>query len=38
VRSQDMIYIILQHTSSSENLLDLKLVQAHITLYLIFIK
>jgi hypothetical protein len=33
-----MIYIILQHTPSSENPLGLKLAQAHITLYLIFIK
>jgi hypothetical protein len=38
MRFQDMIYIILQHTTSSENHLDLKLAQTHITLYLIFIK
>jgi len=33
-----MIYIILQHTPSSESPLDLKLAQTHITLCLIFIK
>jgi hypothetical protein len=33
-----MIYIIPQHTPSSENLLGLKLTYIHITLCLIFIK
>ena len=35
---QDIIYIILQHTPSSENSLNLKLVQALNTLCLFFIK
>jgi hypothetical protein len=36
--SQDMIYIIFQHTSSSKNSLNLILAHVHITLHLIFIK
>ena len=38
MKFQDMIYIILQHITSSKSHLDLKLAQTHITLYLIFIK
>jgi hypothetical protein len=33
-----MIYIILEHISSSESSLDLKITYIYFTLYLIFIK